>query len=181
MRHLLEYAYSLEFEEEPDYDKLRFLIVRMALDRNQTPIYKFDWSYDHPDYMNSGQQSVLERRIDDRSVAKKNRRSSRFHQHVINSDVVSGKAPQSDCVAYHHLGPFAARFGQVRAGACNKEQAIFYSNYSQRSKMVSSSIQSVPDEVSEGVGSGRKVVHLLPSIRNKGYEMSPHRNYPKMA
>ena len=36
--------FDLGFTEEPNYDKLKFSLVRILLDRNMTPNGKFNWS-----------------------------------------------------------------------------------------------------------------------------------------
>ena len=48
LKPVLEYAYNLEFEEEPEYEKLKFMLKKILLDENMIPIDKFDWSFDHP-------------------------------------------------------------------------------------------------------------------------------------
>ena len=40
---ILEYAYQLGFKEQPNYDKLRFMLRKILLDLDQTPIYIFNW------------------------------------------------------------------------------------------------------------------------------------------
>lgn len=39
----LEYTYSLEFDETPDYNKIRFLLKKILLDNDLIPNNKFDW------------------------------------------------------------------------------------------------------------------------------------------
>ena len=41
---LAEYIYSLEFAEEPNYNKIKFLITKNLLDCNIVPNYKYDWN-----------------------------------------------------------------------------------------------------------------------------------------
>jgi len=40
---VLEYAYSLEVDEEPNYRKVDFLLKKILLDQNVEPITKFYW------------------------------------------------------------------------------------------------------------------------------------------
>lgn len=44
MLDLLNYAYELEFDERPDYERIKFLFRKILLDRNFLPEKKFDWS-----------------------------------------------------------------------------------------------------------------------------------------
>jgi hypothetical protein len=41
---LLRYAYSLEFNEEPDYEKIRFMLKKIVLDIDQRPSDYFNWT-----------------------------------------------------------------------------------------------------------------------------------------
>ena len=41
---ILTYAYNLEYEERPDYNRLRFMFKKILLDKNFVPWNKFDWS-----------------------------------------------------------------------------------------------------------------------------------------
>lgn len=41
---LLKYSYRLEFEERPDYEKMKFLLKKILLERDYLPDNKFDWS-----------------------------------------------------------------------------------------------------------------------------------------
>ena len=41
---LLNYAYSIEFLEKPDYNKLRYLLKKILLDIDQVPSPNFVWS-----------------------------------------------------------------------------------------------------------------------------------------
>ena len=41
---LAEYIYSLDFAEEPNYNKIKFLITKNLLDCNIVPNYKYDWN-----------------------------------------------------------------------------------------------------------------------------------------
>ena len=41
---LLKYAYRLEFEERPDYEKMKFMLKKILLERSFIPDNKFDWS-----------------------------------------------------------------------------------------------------------------------------------------
>lgn len=46
-RHLLPFvkeAFSLGFEEEPNYDKLKSILSKVLLDHNVAPNLRFDWS-----------------------------------------------------------------------------------------------------------------------------------------
>jgi hypothetical protein len=40
----MTYAYSLDFEEKPDYDRMIFMLKKILLDRDFLPDNKFDWS-----------------------------------------------------------------------------------------------------------------------------------------
>jgi len=44
LRESLEYAYSLTFEEVPNYNKLIHLFTKLILDENEVPNSLFDWS-----------------------------------------------------------------------------------------------------------------------------------------
>lgn len=41
---LLTYAYSLEFTDRPDYEKMKFMLKKILMDRDYVPERKFDWS-----------------------------------------------------------------------------------------------------------------------------------------
>lgn len=41
---LAEYIYSLKFEEEPNYNKIKFMITKNLLDVNIVPNYSYDWN-----------------------------------------------------------------------------------------------------------------------------------------
>ena len=41
---IIKYAYSLSFEEKPNYEKIKFMLKKILLDRNYLPENKFDWS-----------------------------------------------------------------------------------------------------------------------------------------
>ena len=41
---LAEYIYSLEFAEEPNYNKIKFLITKNLLDQNIVPNLNYDWN-----------------------------------------------------------------------------------------------------------------------------------------
>ena len=41
---LAEYAYSLSFEEEPNYSKIRFLMTKVLLEKDVVPSNDFDWN-----------------------------------------------------------------------------------------------------------------------------------------
>ena len=60
LKPVLEYAYSLGFEEEPDYTKLKFLLKKILLDEEVVPHFKFDWSFDHPKIVDWSVASVIE-------------------------------------------------------------------------------------------------------------------------
>ena len=44
MVEFAEYVFNLDFEEEPDYSKVSFLLTKNLLDLNQTPSNDFDWN-----------------------------------------------------------------------------------------------------------------------------------------
>ena len=44
MYPLLKYAYKLGYTERPDYDKIKFMLVKILLSKNYIPDNKFDWS-----------------------------------------------------------------------------------------------------------------------------------------
>ena len=39
-----EYIYGLKFEEEPNYNFLRFMLTKNLIDENQFPNLEFDWT-----------------------------------------------------------------------------------------------------------------------------------------
>jgi hypothetical protein len=41
---ILNYAYNLEFEEKPDYARLKFMLQKIMLDKEYIPNKIFDWS-----------------------------------------------------------------------------------------------------------------------------------------
>ena len=41
---LLQYAYDLEFEEKPDYERLKFMFQKVLMDKDFMPDRVFDWS-----------------------------------------------------------------------------------------------------------------------------------------
>ena len=49
LQPLLEYAYSLDYEEEPDYERIIFMFKKIVLDMNEVPMKVFDWSKDQKD------------------------------------------------------------------------------------------------------------------------------------
>ena len=44
MYPLLRYSYKLGYTETPNYDKIKFILIKILLDRNFKPDNKFDWS-----------------------------------------------------------------------------------------------------------------------------------------
>jgi len=40
---ILEYAYSMKIDEEPNYSKLDFMLKKIMLDMNIRPVVKFQW------------------------------------------------------------------------------------------------------------------------------------------
>ena len=42
---LFEYSYGLQFNEQPDYGRLKHLLTKILLDRNQVPDLNFDWTF----------------------------------------------------------------------------------------------------------------------------------------
>ena len=43
---LAEYIYSLDFAEEPDYAKIKFLLTKNLLDVTLVPTLEYDWNYE---------------------------------------------------------------------------------------------------------------------------------------
>lgn len=46
-KHLLAFvkaAFKIEFEEKPEYSKLKYILANVLLDSNVAPNLKFDWS-----------------------------------------------------------------------------------------------------------------------------------------
>jgi hypothetical protein len=43
----LNYAYNLEFDERPDYARLKFMMQKIMLDKEYIPLQRFDWSMQH--------------------------------------------------------------------------------------------------------------------------------------
>ena len=41
---LLKYSYKLDYEERPDYKKIKFILEKILLEKNYIPDAKFDWS-----------------------------------------------------------------------------------------------------------------------------------------
>jgi hypothetical protein len=41
---MLKYSYKLTYEERPNYEKLRFMIKKILIERDFIPDNKFDWS-----------------------------------------------------------------------------------------------------------------------------------------
>lgn len=41
---LLSYAYSLEYDEQPDYKRIKFYFQKILMDEDFYPDKKFDWS-----------------------------------------------------------------------------------------------------------------------------------------
>lgn len=44
MSPILKYTYELEYEEEPDYNRLRYMFKKILLDQDFVPDSRFDWS-----------------------------------------------------------------------------------------------------------------------------------------
>ena len=44
LQPFIENIFNLEFDEAPDYDKLRFLLLKGILDLNETPSKEYDWN-----------------------------------------------------------------------------------------------------------------------------------------
>ena len=182
LKDLLEYAYQLSFEEEPDYDKLRFLLVKMSLDRGHLPSYKFDWSYDHPDFVSRGAVSVLEKNKRRKSGKNKNNTSSQRNNDcaLVSNNSQSAISDFDKPNNYHHLGPFGVRFNCRPSALEPRNNAIFYSNKSQKISDDDVDNMFVPDEVEECGSSSPKDLNILPSYRFAGYNMKPKTNYEKM-
>jgi len=45
LRDFADVVYLLTFTEKPDYDGLRFILVKCLLDRNHVPSKKMDWHF----------------------------------------------------------------------------------------------------------------------------------------
>ena len=43
---LLKYTYSLEYDDKPDYEYIRFMFTKIILDHGFLPDQKFDWSFE---------------------------------------------------------------------------------------------------------------------------------------
>ena len=43
MSPLLQFAYNIGFEERPDYNKIKFMLQKLQLDRDYLPDKKYDW------------------------------------------------------------------------------------------------------------------------------------------
>ena len=41
---LLEYAYDLDFDEKPDYERLKFLFKKILIEKDYPPTVGFEWS-----------------------------------------------------------------------------------------------------------------------------------------
>ena len=41
---LLDYVYSLDFEQEPNYGKMRHILVSILIEQNKVPTKMFEWS-----------------------------------------------------------------------------------------------------------------------------------------
>ena len=41
-------VFSLQFEDKPDYEKLRFYLVKILLDINEAPSTEYDWNIGIP-------------------------------------------------------------------------------------------------------------------------------------
>lgn len=44
LKSFAEYAYGLDFDEEPNYGKIRFFFIKNLLDVNDSPSRDFDWN-----------------------------------------------------------------------------------------------------------------------------------------
>ena len=40
----MQYAYDLEFDERPDYERMKFLFRKILIDKNYKPTVGFEWS-----------------------------------------------------------------------------------------------------------------------------------------
>ena len=47
----LNIVFNLKFDEKPDYDKLKFMLIKVLLDSNETPDKKYDWIEMRPQEM----------------------------------------------------------------------------------------------------------------------------------
>lgn len=45
LHKIVKYVYKLGFTEEPDYNKMRFMLQKVLMDINHVPAQKFDWSF----------------------------------------------------------------------------------------------------------------------------------------
>ena len=102
LKPVLEYAYNLEFEEEPDYEKLKFMLKKMLLDENMNPINKFDWSFDHPKIADQSAASLLE----------VNRRFSPLADSA-NNNINHKKKSQPDPIRDAEIDGFSAELDEV--------------------------------------------------------------------
>jgi len=46
LKPLLSYAYDLEYDEQPDYGRVKFYFQKILMDEDFYPDKKFDWSQD---------------------------------------------------------------------------------------------------------------------------------------
>jgi hypothetical protein len=44
LKPLLSYAYDLEYDEQPDYGRVKFYFQKILMDEDLYPNGKFDWS-----------------------------------------------------------------------------------------------------------------------------------------
>ena len=47
MISFIDEVFKIKFDEQPNYDKLKFNLVKILLDLNQTPNKVYDWNEDY--------------------------------------------------------------------------------------------------------------------------------------
>ena len=40
---MLEHAYAIEYDERPDYAKIKFMLQKILLDNDKEPVQEFNW------------------------------------------------------------------------------------------------------------------------------------------
>ena len=45
LTEVLHHAYEIKFEEQPNYDKIRFLLKKILLDQDVVPVVPFVWNH----------------------------------------------------------------------------------------------------------------------------------------
>ena len=70
-----KYAYNLEFQECPDYNKIRFFFIKILLDQDQVPSDDFEWN----------KAEVLQRKVE--ALEEKGHISKEMREHARDSEV----------------------------------------------------------------------------------------------